>query len=778
MEGPDRVEGPGRAYQSDEEPGPAGAERSREVSAGSGAGSGGSRVGPAEHRGRAKGTDGGARERTVDGSDGLLEHGQARARQGAWGEAEACFRRVLAAAPTMVQAHYDLAVVLQAQARLEEAAEAYRQAIVLNPAVPGGGSAVERSLAARSLNNLGNVLSGQSRLDEAIVCYRQALAIDPGHVPSLNNLGNALKSKGRLDEAIACFDRALERDPGLPRLHFNRANTLSARGRFEDAIAGYRRALERDPEYADALANLGRLLHQRQRRLAEALAAYDRALRIRPDFPEAHLNRGNVLRDQGRLSEALVAFARVLELRPDFAEAHLNRGNVLKDQARFAEALAAYQEALRLRPDWPEAYSNYLFTLNYDPAQSDAALAEAHRVWGERHPPLADAFTAYPNSKDPQRPLRIGLVSADFGRHPVGHFLTAVLAAADSGAVQYICYSQRMLEDELTERLRAQAAGWHASIGLSDRKLAELVRADGIDILVDLAGHTAGHRLGCFRFRPAPVQVHWAGYCHSVPLMDHSIWDPIQVRAGEERWFVEDIVRLPDARWCYAPPEYAPAVSEPPARRRGYVTFGSFNNLTKVNPEVLDLWVRVLEAVPGARLLLNWWTLADPNERARLCEACRQRGLDLRRLELRRGASTHGGVLGEYADVDIALDPFPFSGCLTTCEALWMGVPVVTLPRSRPVSRQSHAFLRTIGRTEWAAKDADDYVRIAASLAADPQRLAAMRREQRPRMAASPLCDGPRFARNLEAAYRRIWREWCLRAGDAPPGPKAAAPGV
>ena len=650
-------------------------------------------------------------------------------------EAEAYCRRAILAAPDRVHAHHNLGVALQQQGRLEEAVECYYHAIVLNPDIAGAGSNSDKQLVAQSYNNL----------------------------------GIALKTLGQLDAAIDCFNRGLALSPNFPQLHFNLGNALRDRGRFNEAIASYQRALELNPCYADALLNLGYLLHLAEDRPDEALEAYDRALQLKPDFAEAHLNRGNVLKDQSRVAEALDAYDRALQVKPDLAEAQLNRGSVLAGQARFTEALDAYQEALRVRPNWGDAYSNYLFCLNYDPAQDDAALAEAHRLWGERHAPWPEAFTTYPNSRDPDKPLRVGLMSADFGRHPVGFFLDRVLAAATSGA-QYICYAERprRREDKLTDRLRAHACAWRPTIGVPDRQLAELIRADGIDILTDLAGHTAGNRLGCFRFRPAPVQVHWAGYCHSIPLMDYSIWDPIQLPVSQERWFVERIVRLPDVRWCYAAPDYAPAVSDPPVLQRGYVTFGSFNTLAKINSAVIDLWLRVLEAVPRSRLLLSWPTLGDPNERARLASAFSERGLDLCRLELRQGAREHAGVLGEYSEVDIALDPFPFSGCLTTCEALWMGLPVVTWPHSRPVSRQSQAFLTAIGRTEWVARDAADYVQIAASLAADSDRLVALRREQRARMAASPLCDGPRFARNLEEIYRTIWRTFTAGAAPLP----------
>lgn len=710
-----------------------------------------------------------------DHADAWIRLGHILIRRAAWAEAETCFRRAIAVVPKMVEAYYNLGVILQKRRRLEEAAHCYRQAIVLNPAVLQAGSGVGRVLGTQSFSNLGNVLSGQGRAEEAIVCYHQALTLDPNHAPTHNNLGNQLKKLGRLAEAIACFARGIELDPEMAQLHFNLANALSAQDRLDDAIASYRRALELDPRYAEALINLGNLLLWRQGRNSEALAAYDRALELKPHLASAHLNRGNALKNQGRLAEALAAYDRALELKPHLVSAHVNRGNAFKDQARFPEAIAAYREALRLNPNSVSAYSNYLFCLNYDPAQDDATLAEAHRLWGESHPPLPEAFTSYSSSRDPEKRLRVGMVSADFRHHPVGYFLDRVLAAADPDAVHYVCYSEVLCEDKLTERLRSNASGWRSTVGLSDRDLAELIRADGIDIITDLAGHTADNRLGCFAFRPAPVQVHWAGYCHSVPIMDYSIWDPIQVPEGEECRFVERIIRLPDLRWCYRAPAYAPAVSDPPMLRRGYVTFGSFNNLSKVNAEVIDLWALVLKAVPGSRLFLNWWTLKDPNECARLAAAFCERGLDPRRLELTPGAGTHAGTLAEYSEVDIALDPFPFSGCLTTCEALWMGLPVVTLPRSRPVSRQSQAFLTAIGRKQWIAKDADDYVRIAASLGSDPRHLAALRRGQRARMAASPICNGPRFARNLETVYRTIWREWCSRPQGSPRRPKADA---
>ena len=357
-------------------------------------------------------------------------------------------------------------------------------------------------------------------------------------------------------------------------------------------------------------------------------------------------------------------------------------------------------------------------------------------------------------------------MSADFGRHPVGYFLAPLLARHDRDRLAVVCYSGVMQEDDLTQRFRSQASGWRKIAGMSEAALAEQVRADGIDILIDLAGHTAGNRLRAFARRPAPVQATWLGYWFTTGLaaIDYALMDETTVPPGEERHFVETVIRLP-SRFCYAPPAHAPEVGPPPLLARGAPTFGSFNNLAKLTPEVAALWARVLHAVPGARLVLKWATLADPGRRRRIEEMFGSHAIAPERLDL-RPRSEHAAMLAEYADIDVALDPFPFTGGLTSCEALWMGVPVVTLPGERPVSRQTLGFLDLVGLSDMlAARDADSYVAIAAGLVADPERLAALRAGLRARMAASRLCDGPAFAREFEAALRGMWRTWCARAG-------------
>lgn len=606
--------------------------------------------------------------------------------------------------------------------------------------------------------------SGQ--LDVAEKLGRTLLAIAPALALAHLTWGFILQQTGRLTEALEAFDRAARIEPDDVAAHFNRGVVLERQGRLEQALAAYDQAVRLAPGFARAHFGRGIVL-RRWGRLDEALDAYDRVLQLDPGDHRAHIDRGAVLRRQGRLEEALAAYDQALRIEPNDAWAHNNRANALAFQGRFGEAAAAYERAVRLDPAFVEADSNRLFCLTYDPAQDDSSLFAAHRGWGERHGPPANAHVTHANPRDPAKTLRVGLVSADLGRHPVGYLVEPVLVAANPAEMQIVCYSDRRIEDDLTERLKAKATAWRSTFGVADATLAETIRADGIDILIDLAGHTLGNRMRLFTLRPAPVQVSWIGYPYTTgsPAIDYMLMDEVGVPPGDERWFVERVVRLPDTRFCYAPPEYAPVPAPPPALERGFVCFGSFNNLLKVTPSVIQLWARVLDAVPDARLLLKWATLAQPETEAHYRRLIRDLGIDPARVELRAG-SPHRATLAEYADIDIALDPLPYSGGVTSLEALWQGVPVVTLPQSRPVSRQSQAFLTALGRTEWIAKDADEYVRIAADLASDPDRLAALRRDQRSRMAASPLCDGPRYARNFEAALRWIWRRWCKGQSD------------
>ncbi len=600
---------------------------------------------------------------------------------------------------------------------------------------------------------------GAGRFAEAQELYLRILALEPRHADSLHMLGCLAHQAGRADVALDLIGRAIAIRADVALYHHSLGNVLMAGGRLDEAARQFARAVAVRPDFAEAHNNLG-TVHHRRGLLDDAISHYQRALALNPALPQTHANLATIFRDQGRLALAAAGFEQALALAPDFAEVHGSLAIVRKEQGRLGEALAGFRRALALKPDAARLHSGLLMALCYSPDLDDDGLAAACRDWGRRHGRLSEPRVPLaPADGASGRPLRVGYVSSDLRRHPVGWFLAAVWPAHDPAEVTIHAYSGVVVEDAMTRHLRAHAAVWRETTRLSDADLAAQIRADNIDVLVDLDGHTERNRLTVFAHRPAPVQITWLGHGHTTGLdaIDAALMDEDTAPPGAERWFSEAVIRLPGGRLCYAPPDYAPPVGPPPCLSRGRVTFGSFNNLAKVSPAVLRVWAGVLAATPGATLRLHWKSLADQSERTRLRAAFAAVGGCEDRLEL-GGAMPHPELLAAYGDIDIALDSFPFGGGLTSCEALWMGVPVVTWPGSRPLSRQTLGFLSALGLAgELAADSAEAYVALAAGLAAAPDRLAALRAELRPRMAASALCDGPRMARALEAAYRAVW---------------------
>ena len=495
-----------------------------------------------------------------------------------------------------------------------------------------------------------------------------------------------------------------------------------------------------------AAARLSRGPHQSGGRgaglghLDEAVTCHRRALDLQPDYPLAHANLGVALQAQGRLDQAVASTRRSLALAPDTAATHFNLGSALKEQGHLDEAVTCYRTALTLRPDYAEAYSNLLFTLNY--MSGAPALDEARRFGRMVSAKAIAPFTAW---DCPAGRLRVGLVSGDLHAHPVGYFLEGVLAALD---LELFAYPTREVEDQVSRRLRHHVAAWTPLAGLDDQAAAARIHADGVHVLIDLSGHTAHNRLPVFAWRPAPVQVTWLGYFATTGMaeIDYVLADPHMVPPGEEGHFTERVWRLPDSHWCFTPPDDAPEVGPLPALASGSITFGCFNTLTKINDRVVALWMRVLAAVPGSRLLLKARQLGEESVR----QATRFRFGPLADRLILEGPSPRADMLKDYQRVDVALDPFPFPGGTTTLEGLWMGVPVLTRRGDRFVSHQGESIAINAGLAEWIAADDDDTVAKAAAL--DLHRLAEVRAGLRSRMRTSPLFDAPRFARHLEAA--------------------------
>jgi predicted O-linked N-acetylglucosamine transferase (SPINDLY family) len=516
----------------------------------------------------------------------------------------------------------------------------------------------------------------------------------------------------------------------------------------------------RDPDFPEANNNLGILCND-QGRLNEARACLERAIAAKPDFAEAHNNLGSVLRELGQMEAARASFHRAADLNPRLPEAHNNLGTVAQDEGRFAEAYVHYDLALNLKHDYAEAMSNALLTGQYDPALSVADIHERHRRFAERfEQPLRGDWPRHANSRDPNRRLRIGFVSGDLRSHPVGFFLENVLGHLDRQFLDITLFPTNACSDPLTQRLRAADVSWHPLAGVSDEEAARGLLDAGIDILVDLSGHTADNRLTLFARKPAPIQVSWMYFSTTgLASIDYLLCDRYVLPPGDDAWFVERPWRLPDSYLCFTPPGEQVDVTPLPAVSSGMVTFGCFNNLSKLNDAVVDCWARVLLAVPDSRLFLKSKQLADDTIRAAVRLRFAGCGVAPDRLML-EGPSARAEYLRAYNRVDITLDPFPFPGGTTTVEALWMGVPVLTRRGDRFISRAGESILQTAGLPGWIAADDDDYVAKAAAFAAGLEELAPLRAGLRAQLVASPVCDAARFARNLEAAFRGMWAEF------------------
>ena len=695
-------------------------------------------------------------------------------------------RQAAALLPGDAEAHNSLGVVLKNLGRFDDAVSGYHRALELNPdfadahnnlgvalqelglvaeAVTSYGRALRTQPGyADAHHNLGNALTELGSLDQAVASYRRALGLKPALAVAHRQLGVVGQEMGRPDDAVACYRRALQLEPGDAKAHNNLGVALTELGRPDEAVASCRKALAIKPDHVKAHNNLGAALLDLGR-FAAATASFRRALALKPEHVAAQINLGNALKDLGFLADALVGYRRALELEPDCGEAHNNLGLALTDLGRLDEAVAAYRRALELEPDFLEAHNNLLFTGNYLPDQPPQQLLSAVERFGAAVARRAHPYAAWPNVADGDRCLQVGLVSGDLRNHPVGYFVDgciAAIAAAASERMQLFAYPSHPCTDPLAERIKSHCHAWQPAVGLSDERLAAQIRSDRIDILIDLSGHTRHNRLAMFAWRPAPVLVTWLGYFATtgVAAMDYLIADPWTLVASEEANFTERIWRMPETRLCFARPDVEIGVEPLPALRAGQPTFGCFNNLTKMNDQVVALWARVLASVPGSRLFLKAKQLNDVSVRLHTMQRFGNQGISADRLVL-EGHEPRRNFLSAYHRVDIALDPFPFSGATTTVESLWMGVPVLTLAGNRMVSRQGVSILMNAGLADWIASDTEDYVARAIAHAADLQRLSRLRSTLRQQVLASPLFDASRFAENFEAALRGMWRKWC-----------------
>jgi protein O-GlcNAc transferase len=600
--------------------------------------------------------------------------------------------------------------------------------------------------------------------DEAERLYREVLALRPDDPRANLLLGTLVAQSGRVAEAVEHFERAARAEPGNADAQASLGMALAQAGRREAAARALAAAVARNPNHVMARFNLG-VLRSEAGALEEAAEHFRAVIARQPDRPDPRLNLAEVLRRAHRYEDALEVLDEAVRRHPGISALRVNRANVLKYLGRIPEAEAAYRDAVAANPDDEVARDNQLLCALYAPDRAPADIRDLHRAWGERvtarlpAPPKPHA-----NPPDPERPLKVGYVSPDLREHPVAAFVAPILGRHDPARVMATAYAHVPNPDATTARLKALAPAWRDVAGMDDDALAEQIRADGIDVLVDLAGHTRGARLGAFARAPAPVQITYLGYPvgTGLPAIGHRITDRVADPPGTDDFYTEALLRLEAPFCCFAEPEHGPDPGPPPARTNGYVTFGSQANPVKVNERVLALWARVLQAVPDARLLLGSGEYASRGVRERVLAGLAEGGVGPERVAFSPEAALgKGDFLARYTRMDVALDTFPYAGHTTTCEALWMGLPVITLAGEWYIQRVGASLLGVMDLEELVADTPEAYVDAARRLAAEPDRLADLRAGLRERMQASPLMDGAGFTRRLEDAYREAWRRWC-----------------
>jgi len=694
--------------------------------------------------------------------------------------------------PNNPEAYHLIGISFQEQGKANEAIEYYRKTIQFNP------------LYAEAHNNLANLLKEIGQTEEAIGHYQKAVDLKPDLATAYYNLGVIYHEKKNHYEAISNLKKALRYDPSnyamqtfLGMVLYTKGQVIGDMSSLQESEKVYRQIAEIYPNDFGAWCSLGSVLHL-QGKMEEAMSHYRKAIEMKPDFADAYYNLALVLQASGRADDAIQYYQRTIELDPNYSETYNNLGVIFQGKNQFDDALYYFQKALAcdnnlirtlnnigniytemgkideaenhyrrllgMNPSVPYIHSNLLLAMNYYPLHDMDALFSEHQRYARQHADPLFSNVFFENDKQVHRLLRIGYVSPDFREHPVSYFIEPVLSAHNREYFELFCYSNLAGKDVVTERIEGLADRWRPISGLSDEQAAHLIHEDRIDILIDLAGHSGQNSLLVFARQPAPVQVSWIGYPATTGLsaIDYKIVDRYTDPPGmTEEYYTEKLVRMPESFLCYLPERDAPAVNDLPASKNECITFGCFNNFAKVSREILLIWSQILLKLPGSHLIMKSKGLSSADVRNDVIHFFRQQGIDAGRIDLLSWTPTVREHLALYHNIDIALDTFPYHGTTTTCEALLMGVPVVTLEGKTYASRAGLSLLSNAGLTELIGHSPDEYVQIAVRLANDIPGLANLRLRLRDTLLNSPLTDAKRFTANLEKAYREMWKRWC-----------------
>lgn len=699
-----------------------------------------------------------------------------------YSEAIADYETAIILRPDHAKVYSSRGEALRAINQLDESLNSFNRAIIIN------------SNFYQAYFNRANVLKWLARNDQALISYDKAIANNKEYAEAFYNRGILLRELNRNNEALESYERAIIINPAYSDAILNHGILVMETSLYEKALDSFAKVIALRPDCAEAFNNQGIAYHN-QRNLGQALLSYKKAVSVRQDYPEVFLNLGVILMEMNQLDEALIVYENAIILKPDYAHAYNNRALTLKEAKRFNEALASCDQAIAIIPDYSEAYNNFgivlkeisqlneaiacfkkaisnapdyftahsnlLFTLNYmEDVSVVERMYEARRFGSNVTQKTRNRFTAWNNISNNGK-IRIGFVSGDFQNHPVGYFLEGLVSNIDCAKFDLIGYTTDMNEDDLTRRLKSKFQLWRSLCGQQDFAAAKQVHDDGINILIDLSGHTAKNRLPVFGYKPAPVQISWLGYFATTGVneIDYFLGDPYVTPLEEEHHFCETIKQLPETYLCFTPPEAQIEVAALPALENGYVTFGSFNNFSKINSDVINLWARVLHAVAGSRLFMKAAQLKDPDvvedirKQFQSCEIAEDRLIF-------EGQTDRMDYFKAYNRVDIALDPFPYPGGTTSVEGLWMGVPVIAKKGNRFIAHNGETIAHNSGQSHWISRDDDDYVKKAKTFSSDLQALAVTRASLRHQVMESPLFDSERFARHFEQTMIEIWQDY------------------
>jgi protein O-GlcNAc transferase len=679
-------------------------------------------------------------------ADALHMMGVAEFQQGRLKAAGEFIFRAIQADGRRADFHGNLGLVLSAAGNAEAAIAEYRVALHIQPQYP------------EARNNLGIELARIKKYEEAIGEYGAAIALRPNYLEAINNLGSALMDMGRIAEGLQAFEEGVRINPNFAHGHNNVGNALRAMGRLEEAKGAYLRAMELKKDFPEAHNGLGRVYHLRGD-LGAAISEYGKALELDGRFPGAWSNLTAALFESNRLDDAAEAGKKAVEVGPEYLYAHVNFGSVLKEIGQLDAAIAHWDKAKALDPRSTIAHSNKIFGMHFHPAYDAAAIYAECRQWDRDYAqPLKGEIRAHANVRDPERRLRIGYVSPDFYAQAISHYVVPLLEGHHHDQFEIHCYASVARPDEFTQRIRRAADVWHDVLNLSDQQVAEKIRGDEIDILVDLTMHMRDSRLLIFARKPAPVQATWVAYPSGTGLeaIDYRFTDAYMDPEpdAEPRVYSEKSIRVSSHWGCFDP---LIEISESPVRHDGPIVFGSLNNPLKLNEGTLRVWGEVLQAVPDSRMVMLVYSQPHQKIVKRILADC---GVNESRIEF-VGRLRREEYLRVYDRIDLGLDTLPYNGNITTLDSLWMGVPVVTLVGKTACGRAGMSVLCNAGLGELVARTPGEFVKIAGEWAGDLGRLGHWRRELRGTMRKSALMDREMFVRNFEGALRGMWREWC-----------------